>query len=111
MGRIIKRLLLATLACVVVLVAAYSVQANRRTRALDQITAGDTAASVIERLGQPTTTELPDKPYLLYSDHGCAAPCATRLWWEGPFLRGMEAWSVELDASGKVVKSAHWVSP
>ena len=111
MRKFIQRLILVSLALAVILVASCSVQANRRTRALDHIAAGDTSASVIARLGQPTRRELPGRPYLVYAVRGCAAPCAMRLWWEWPLFRGIEAWSVELDSSQRVVHTTHWLSP
>ena len=111
MEKIIRRLILVSMALAVILVVSCFVQAGRRTRALSQIAAGDNAASVISRLGQPTRRERPGKPYLVYADRGCTKPCATRLWWEWPLLPGIEAWSVELNAAGRVVTTAHWVSP
>jgi hypothetical protein len=111
MGKLFKYLALLSLAVAVIFVASCSVQASRKTSALGQIAAGDTAESAIARLGQPSRREPPGRPYLLYDVRGCLSPCATRLWWDWPLLRGIEAWSVELDSSSRVVKTTHWVSP
>jgi hypothetical protein len=111
MKQIIQRLILLSLALLVILVASCSVQASRRTRALAQIGAGVGASAVIALLGQPNRRELPGQPYLVYADRGCMAPCAVRLWWEWPLFHGIEAWSVDLDSRQRVVNTVHWVSP
>ena len=111
MRKTVSNLGIGLLIAVVVLVSSCSIQAHRRTLELGQISVGDSEASVLARLGEPRVREHPGQPYLLYATKGCAAPCATRLWWEWPLFRGMEAWSVDLDASRKVVHTAHWVSP
>jgi hypothetical protein len=106
-----KRLILASMALAVVFVASCSVQANRRTRELEQIAAGDTVASVVARLGQPSERVPAGQPFLRYTDLGCIAPCVVRLWWEWPLFRGIEAWSVDLDSDQRVLTTYHWVSP
>src|SRR5688500_8059033 len=111
MSKIIQRLILVLLAIAVVLIASCSIQAYNRTQSLSRISVGDSELSVLEQLGQPSAREIPGQPYLLYAVQGCLPPCATRLWWEWPLFRGIEAWSVELDSSGKVLGTAHWVSP
>jgi hypothetical protein len=111
MKKIAQRLILVSIALAVIFVASCSVQASHKTRALAQIAPGQSAQSVISRLGQPTRRELPSEPFLVYADHGCMAPCAVRLWWEWPLFRGIEAWSVELDSRQRVLRTVHWVSP
>ncbi|MGN6482702.1 hypothetical protein [Luteibacter sp.] len=44
-------------------------------------------------------------------DSRCKSPCVRRLWWIHPLLPDMEAWTVDLDSDGKVVKTYHWSSP
>ena len=111
MSKIIKHSIFVLLGFAAIFVASCSLQARSRTHSLTQVAVGDTKQSVLERLGQPTRTESPGQPYLVYATRGCVAPCFTRLWWEWPFFRGVEAWSVELDSAGKVVHAVHWVSP
>ena len=72
---------------------------------------GDMRSTVVARFGSPDIVEIAEKPYLVYASSGCQAPCEVRLWWEHPVLRGIEAWSVEFDGQGRVVHTAHWVSP
>ena len=111
MRKIIATASLVILAAAVVFVSSCSIQANRRTDQLAKVVVGDAEASVLARLGQPRVREITGQPYLLYATNACTAPCVTRLWWEWPLFRGIEAWSVELDNSNRVVSTAHWVSP
>jgi len=83
----------------------------RYERAFEATTDGEQTSFVVDRFGEPTVRELPAEHYLRYAGRACQAPCALRLWWEHPVLRGIEAWSVEFDDSGKVVHKAHWISP
>lgn len=66
---------------------------------------------VIEKLGGPDVVDTSAVPFLVYSSALCNAPCVKRLWWEHPILKGMEAWSVELDSTGNVMNKTRWVSP
>lgn len=100
-----------TLLAAIAFMASCSTQASRRTHQLGQIAPGDSEDSVLARLGQPRVRERVDQPYLVYASRACAAPCTVRLWWEWPLFRGIEAWSVELDASHQVIRTTHWVSP
>lgn len=72
---------------------------------------GEKEGQVTARFGNPTISEYQDKPFMRYATRPCEAPCAKRLWWEHPVFRGAEAWSIELDTEGQVVRTLHWVSP
>ena len=111
MKKIVATVSLVLMAAAVAFVSSCSIQANRRTDQLASIVVGDSEESVVARLGKPRVREPASQPYLLYATSACTVPCATRLWWEWPVFRGVEAWSVELDISNKVVGTAHWVSP
>ena len=111
MRKIIAISSLVLLASAVIFVSSCSVQANRRTEQLAKVVVGDSEASILARLGQPRVREHSGQPYLLYATSACSSPCVTRLWWDLPLFRGVEAWSVELDNSNNVVSTAHWVSP
>jgi len=67
--------------------------------------------AVVARFGPPSVHETKDNSFLVYAAQPCRTPCVTRLWWEHPVPVGIEAWSVECDADGKVKRKAHWVSP
>ena len=85
---------------------------HRYNVALEETRPGDGEDQVVARFGEPYLREFPSKPFYRYADRPCTAPCAVRLWWENPILRGgFEAWSVEMSAERKVLNSAHWVSP
>jgi hypothetical protein len=111
MGKTAKHLAGALLTVAVILVGSCSLQSHNRTKTLDQISAGDTEKRVVELLGEPAVREFADHPYLRYATQGCMSPCVTRLWWEWPVFPGIEAWSVELDSSQRVIQTEHWVSP
>lgn len=83
----------------------------RNEKAFSETVGGDTRSAVVARFGSPDIEETAGKPYLVYANSGCETPCEVRLWWEHPVLRGIEAWSVEFDSQGRVVNTAHWVSP
>jgi hypothetical protein len=86
--------------------------AHRYNVAISETRPGDREDQVMARFGEPSLREFPSKPFHRYADRPCLAPCAERLWWENPILRGgFEAWSVEMSAERKVLHSAHWVSP
>ena len=95
----------------VLAVGGCAVLVARYERAFEATTDGQPFSVVTDRFGEPTVRELPTERYLRYSGTGCQSPCAVRLWWEHPVLRGIEAWSVEFDDGGRVVHKAHWVSP
>lgn len=82
----------------------------RKSRAYDSIGFRDTRTAVIDAFGAPDVVEVPGKPFLRYATRPCGA-CAERLWFENGLTFGIEAWSVELDREGRVLETAHWVSP
>lgn len=84
---------------------------STRAAGFEQVAVRDTEAAVIARLGPPDRAESAHAPFLRYAASPCAAPCSRRLWWEHAFLPGIEAWSVELDDAGRVLRTTHWVSP
>lgn len=46
-----------------------------------------------------------------YASQPCGGDCAERLWFENRLSLDTEAWSVELDKSGRVIKKSRWISP
>ncbi len=99
------------LALCVAAVCAYAYKAHRYSSAFAETEDGDSLDTVVMRFGSEPILERPSAPFLRYATEGCKSPCSTRLWWEDPLLRGIVAWSVELDAQGLVIHKAHWVSP
>jgi hypothetical protein len=84
---------------------------SRYERAFETTKEGELSSTVIGRFGSPSVREIPTHPYLVYASAGCKTPCALRVWWEHPVLKGIEAWSVEFDDKDRVIHKAHWVSP
>ena len=111
MRRVFKILSFLVVASIVVSVGACLFIVMGYEQAFEETIDGDTKTIVSQRFGSPSLIEPSTKPYLRYASVPCKAPCVERLWWEHPVLRGIEAWSVEFDANGKVVDKAHWASP
>jgi hypothetical protein len=105
------KLVLALVACAVASVATCSHVVARYERAFELTGDGESAPDVIARFGKPSVREVRTQPFLRYATSECNAPCSERLWWEHPVLRGIEAWSVELNSENRVIGKAHWVSP
>jgi hypothetical protein len=63
------------------------------------------------KLGAPEVVETGTPPFFRYASEPCVPPCVRRLWWEHPILKGWEAWSVEISATGTILRKSHWVSP
>lgn len=79
-------------------------------RGFASVVPGNTAEQVMKRMGNPDVREA-SQLFVRYTDVACVAPCAQRLWWEHPILKGVEAWSVEINIEGKVIHKARFVSP
>lgn len=108
----LRRVIVVLAACgLAMAIAAVAFRASQYKHALEASVNGETSAAVVARFGQPSSTEVPGRPYLRYAIQGCEAPCARRIWWEHPVLRGIEAWSAEFDKDDRLVHKAHWVSP
>ena len=84
---------------------------SRYAQAFETTNNGEPVAMIISRFGAPSVREVPAHPFLTYAAAGCKAPCSVRLWWEHPVLKGIEAWSVDIDNKNQVIHKAHWVSP
>jgi len=84
---------------------------ERRASAFDVINIGDTRDTVIGQFGMPSHVERPGVLFARYASHQCQSPCVERLWFENRLSLDIEAWSVELDQGGRVIKKSHWASP
>jgi hypothetical protein len=83
---------------------------NRTDRLFESITTDDTIESVIRKMGTPSIRETSRAPFLRYATKSCEDPCVERLWYENRMTFDMEAWSIEIDRTGKVLKKARWIS-
>ena len=111
MSRSARLTLLFASATILGAVAACTYTVSRYERALAATSDGEKKNQVIARFGDPSVHEIHGKPFLLYASNPCESPCAERLWWEHPVLKGFEAWSVEFNTQGNVIHTTHWVSP
>lgn len=82
-----------------------------RNRGFALVKEGDTEQQVIAAMGEPADREMPSNRLAKYGSPECRDPCVQRLWYPNYLGLVGEAWSVELDASGHVVHTAHIVSP
>lgn len=85
--------------------------AKTNSNGFDAIKVGDTEARVIELMGTPSVREKPDILFSRYATEKCPSPCVERFWYENRMALDIEAWSVELDISRRVVIKSHWASP
>lgn len=108
-----KFVALSLLALSVVGVAACSYIVSRYEQAFEATANGDPYSLVVERFGKPSVTEYSAQPFLRYAmpSQVCNTPCAFRVWWEHPVLKGIQAWSVEFNDKNQVIHTAHWLSP
>jgi hypothetical protein len=89
-----------------------SVICCKRSKDFERVGVGNTEQQVVAALGTPSVLEKSSgASFSRYGAQACAAPCAERFWFENRLTLDSEAWSVELDAGGKVIKKSHWVSP
>lgn len=93
-------------------VGACTYASDAMNEAFDLIRIGDTEAIVIARFRTaPSVREKSDAIFLRYATSPCTRPCVERLWYENRLSLDVEAWSVELDQYGRVIRKVHWISP
>lgn len=89
-----------------------SIVSNQKARAFERVHLGDTEQQVIETMGVPTDREISTGRRLVkYGIAACTTPCTQRLWYPNNLSLAGEAWSIEFDATGHVVHTAHIASP
>jgi hypothetical protein len=85
---------------------------HSRNGAFEAVQIGDSERRILDLFGvQPSVREKPSALFSRYASAPCEAPCVERLWFENRLSLDIEAWSVELDKDGRVIKKSHWVSP
>jgi len=111
----LRRLVRAGLIVMILVVAGFLLvtwHTNRRyADAFEHIGLGDSREHVVALFGEPSVTEYPGRPFLLYASGGCSGRCTQRLWFENRLMPGIEAWSLELDAHGQVIDKGYWLFP
>jgi len=84
---------------------------NSNASAFDSIKIGDTIDTVIKKFGTPRFREKRGVLYSRYATSPCAHPCFERIWFENRLLLIVdEAWSLEINEEGEVIKKSYWVS-
>lgn len=85
---------------------------HAKNKAFDLVQVGDMESTVVGLFGAtPIVREKPGVLFFRYATHPCSSPCTERLWFENRFSLDTEAWSVEMDQNGRVIKKSRWVSP
>jgi hypothetical protein len=84
---------------------------SNHARGFEGLRIGDPEVRVVALMGEPTHVEVRGEGFPRFADRACQAPCERRLWYATRLNLDIEAWSVELDGSGRVVDTVHWVSP
>ncbi len=93
-------------------VATCSYKSLVRNAAFDAVALGDLEASVIAKFGtQPSVSEKQGALFARYASQPCSGECEKRLWFENRLSLDTEAWSIELDGSGRVIRKSRWISP
>lgn len=81
------------------------------SHALASVPVGASRAEVLRALGCPDVVEHAGVPLARYASSGCSGRCAQRWWYENRLGLDTEAWSIELDASDRVLATSRWTSP
>ena len=85
---------------------------GQKADAVERVHVGDTEQHVVSVMGQPADRETNGSPRLIkYAAPACTASCALRLWYPNGISLAGEAWSVEFDFQGKVIRKSHLTSP
>lgn len=106
-----KAFLFIVVALVVIYIGSCSAVSVTTTKKFDQIREGDSRVSVLESLGRADFVETEGERFTRYASVKCSQRCVERLWYENRLSLDTEAWSIEVDANGNVIHTAHWTSP
>ena len=108
----VRTLLWIVLLIPILYVSTCSYTSHRQATAFDTIDIGDIEKEVVGAIGVPSRREKAGHtPFARYSSVACVDPCSERLWYENRLAFVGEAWSVELDAGGRVIRKSRWMSP
>jgi hypothetical protein len=77
----------------------------------NKVEVGDSYGTVLQKMGNPSKIDVQGEAFPPYTSHPCSSPCVKRLWYENRLMLDLEAWSVSIDSSGKVVDKYQWMSP
>jgi hypothetical protein len=88
-----------------------SIRSAQNQSAFLKIQNGSTTEDVIELLGPPARRETAEAPFTRYGARPCDDGCKVRFWYENRLTLDTEAWSIEFNDQGEVIKTSHWISP
>lgn len=110
--RIVLFVLFASGVAALIGTAACGLRARTFNAAFDKLQLGDSEATVLQLFGaQPSVREAPGQPFFRYASDACKGACAARLWFENRLSLDTQAWSVEFDRDGRLIKKSRWISP
>ncbi|WP_445659116.1 hypothetical protein [Achromobacter sp. NCFB-sbj8-Ac1-l] len=110
--RIVLLVLFASSVAALIGTAACGLRARTFNAAFDKLEPGDSEATVLQLFGaQPSVREAPGQPFFRYASDACKGACAARLWFENRLSLDTQAWSVEFDRDGRLIKKSRWISP
>jgi len=92
-------------------VSSCSVVAHRASSAFDSVRFGDDESSVVHKFDLSPRRETSITRFRRYATTFCVDPCVERLWFENRMSLDTQAWSVDLNANGFVIKKYYWTSP
>lgn len=102
----------AVMALTVFYIGGCAYNGRRIQHNFDAVAVGAEESTLVGVMGKPDAVDTASSVNTEYAVRPCEAPCVRRLWYYNVLLPGgIEAWSFELDASGRVVGASHWVSP
>ena len=110
--RVFPAILLVVLALLLLSLSACTLTSHLRNQAFDKIEIGQTRADVVKAFGMaPSFAESAGVGFPRYAAEPCHERCSERLWFENRLSMDIEAWSVKLDGSGRVIEKIRWQSP
>ncbi|MFC3651913.1 hypothetical protein ACFONN_10200 [Dyella humi] len=112
MSKIVELIVGAVVLAPLLYITSCSVISRVHERDFAQVKGGDVEVQVITAMGQPSDEERAGgRSVPRYGAPQCVAPCVRRLWWFNRLSLVGEAWMIELNGQGRVVRTAYIVSP
>lgn len=104
--------LVALVALPILYLSSCSYISSKRNKAFNSVEIGANEKSIVDAFaGAPSLRETSKEVFARYASRPCRAPCAERLWYENRLSFDIEAWSFEMDESGRVISKDKWMSP
>jgi hypothetical protein len=112
MSKVVQLVVGAVVLAPLLYITSCSVISRVHDRHFEQVKEGDQEVRVIATMGQPSDEEWAGgRRVPQYGAPDCTSPCMQRLWYLNRLSLVGEAWMIELDGHGRVVRTAYIVSP